>query len=80
MSEENVMSDLCAANELQQLSDLLYWCFVEYEAAEQAGQPVIELAKEIGNLRDRIAELRREQAILQPPAVSREANGDIIWA
>lgn len=67
-------------NELQQLSALLYRLTVEYEKAEQAGQPVIELALQIGHLRDRIAALKREQAILQPPAPAREADGDILWA
>lgn len=65
---------------IQELSKQLYYLYVQYEDAEQAGQPVIELAKEIASLRDRIAELRRERAILQPPPVNREANGDILWA
>lgn len=67
-------------NELQQLSEQLYRLSCRYEQAEQAGQPVIELAKQIGALRDRLTELRREQAILQPPPVNREADGDILWA
>lgn len=67
-------------NEQQQLSTQLYYLCVRYEKAEAAGQPVIELAKEIVNLRDRIAALKREQAILQPLAPAREANGDILWA
>lgn len=67
-------------NELQQLSEQLYRLSCRYEQAEQAGQPVIELAKQIGALRDRLTELRRDSAILQPPAPAREADGDILWA
>lgn len=62
------------------LATQLYDLCIQYEKAEAAGQPVIELAEQIGALRDRLAALRRDSAILQPPAPAREADGDILWA
>lgn len=65
---------------MSELAKQLYELLIQFELAEKAGEPVIGLAKQISELRDRIAALKREQAILQPPTVNREPDGDILWA
>lgn len=65
---------------MSELAKQLHELSIQFEIAEKDGKPVIDLANQISALRDRIAALQREQAILQPPTINREADGDILWA
>lgn len=65
---------------MSELAKQLYELSIQFELAEKDGKPVIDLANQISALRCGHAALKREQAILQPPTVNREADGDILWA
>lgn len=76
------------------LAKQLYELSIQFEIAEKAGQPVIELAQQIAVLHERIAQAKpapaatplpwtlvhsHERAILQPATVTPDANGDIFY-
>jgi hypothetical protein len=80
---------------MRALAKQLFELYIQFEIAEKAGQPTIELAQQIADLNKRIAQAKaapaatplpwtqvhsHEKAILQPATVNREANGDILWA
>jgi len=62
---------------MSELAKQIYELCIQFELAEKDGRPTIELAQRITELRDRIA---TQCVILQPPAINREPDGDILFA
>lgn len=62
------------------LAEQIYELSIQFEEAEQAGEPVIALAKRIGDLRDELATLKRDSALPIASDIQREPDGNFLWA